>query len=65
MLHTITTRNDLRAWVDDMTTGWWDRDAEAVDAITSRIQAMDHPQWGTDWSEFLFALPDLTELLPE
>ena len=55
----MTTRNDLRNWVDDHTTGWLERDDADVERITDAIQAMDHPRWGTDWSEFLDALPEL------
>ena len=64
MRHTMTTKRDLRNWVDTATSGWDVREDGDVDAITDAIQAMDHPAWGTDWTEFLEALPNLTELLP-
>jgi hypothetical protein len=64
MRHTMTTKRDLRNWVDTATSGWPERADTDVDAITDAIQAMNHPQWGTDWTEFLESLPELTELLP-
>lgn len=64
MRSTITTRRDLRNWVDTSTTNWDDRTDEQVDQITDSIRGMDHPAWGTDWTEFLSELPDdLTEML--
>jgi hypothetical protein len=64
MRRTMTTNRDLRNWVDDVTSGWVERTDADVDAITDTIQAMDHPRWGADWSEWLDGLPELTELLP-
>jgi hypothetical protein len=64
MTRTMTTKRDLRNWVDDATSGWWERTDADVDAITNAIQADNHPAWGTDWSAYLDALPELTELLP-
>lgn len=64
MRYTMTTMNDLRHWVDAVTANWDGRTDADVDALAREIQAMDHPQWGGDWSEFLQSLPDLTELLP-
>lgn len=61
---TITTRNDLRNWVDQATANWDCRTGDDVDAITNAIQGSDHPRWGSDWREFLDSLPDdLSELL--
>jgi hypothetical protein len=65
MRYTITTKRDLRNWVDAATHDWDGRTDADVDAITDAIQAMNHPQWGADWTEFLESLPELTELLPE
>lgn len=60
MRHRImTTRDDLRNWVDAETSGWWERGKGYVDAITAAILVGDHPAWGTDWTEFLAALPDI------
>ena len=64
MRNTMTTKRDLRNWVDAATTNWDGRTDDDLDAITDAIQAIGHPQWGTDWSEWLAALPELTELLP-
>lgn len=66
MQNTMTTRNDLRNWVDSVTTNWDGRTDADVDAITDTIQADNHPAWGTDWSEFLATLPEnLVELIAD
>lgn len=62
MRHVMTTKNDLRNWVDAATTGW-ERGAADVDTITDAIQATDHPAWGTDWTEYLDGLPELDTFL--
>lgn len=65
MRNTMTTKRDLRNWVDGATANWDVRTDADLDAITDAIQGLDHPQWGTDWTEFLATLPELTELLPD
>ncbi len=60
----MTTRRDLRNWVDSATSNWDSRTDADIEAVTNAIQAMNHPQWGTDWSEFLDSLPDLVALAP-
>jgi hypothetical protein len=59
----ITTKTELRNWVDSATTNWDGRSDEMLSDLVDALQASDHPAWGTDWSEWLDALPDLTELL--
>ena len=64
MRTTMTTRRDLRNWVDNATSDWLVRADTDVDNITDAIQVLDHPAWGTDWTAWLDRLPDLTDLLP-
>ena len=61
---TMTTVNDLKNWVHNVTANWDGRPDAMVDGIAEAIRAGDHPAWGTDWSEFLSDLPDLLTLLP-
>lgn len=62
---TMTTVNDLRNWVDSVTTNWDNRTDEDVGHIVDEIRNMDgRPAWGADWIGFLDRLPELTELLP-
>lgn len=63
MTQRMTTKRDLRNWVDDVTSGWGERTDADVDAITDAIQADDHPAWGVDWSDYLDSLPELTTFL--
>lgn len=60
----ITTKNDLRNWVDNATSGWDIRHITDVEAITDGIQADDHPAWGSDWSKYLESI-NLMDFLPE
>lgn len=55
----ITTVSNLRDWV----CGHMDCYAkdEEIYLVTETIQTMNHPAWGTDWSEFLDEI-DLDEL---
>lgn len=59
----MTTAADLRNWIDGATSDWLARNAGEIDTITTVIQAMDHPRWGADWTEFLATLPDLVDLV--
>lgn len=64
----ITTVNDLRNWVDSVTSNWDVRTDADVDAIADAIRNMDDaPRYGTDWREFLTrvcdAYPCLAELI--
>jgi hypothetical protein len=62
----ITTKRDLRNYLDDATTNYMGRTDADLDAMTDAVQAMGHPAWGTDWTEFFSRLPaDLTELLDD
>lgn len=63
MYYVFATVSGLKIWVEEATTNWDHRAYEDINTITSNILKMDHPAWGTDWSEFLATLPDLTELL--
>jgi hypothetical protein len=60
----ISTRDDLRNWIDSRTDGWDVRSDADVEAMTEAVRAMDHPRWGGDWSDFLEDL-DLLALLPD
>lgn len=59
----MTTVRDLRNWLDTATTNWDGRDDAMLDALTETIRERDHPPWGTDWADFLAALPELTEFV--
>lgn len=62
----MTTVADLRNWVDSVTSNWWERtDAQVAELVQVIRSLPDCPNWGADWSEFLDALPELSELLPE
>lgn len=61
--YVISTVRDLRNWVDGVTSGWGERADTDVGTITEALRAGEHPAWGTDWADFLGALPDLTELV--
>jgi hypothetical protein len=64
MTTTITTRRDLRNWVDSATTNWEDRADADVDALVVAILGReDCPRYGQSWTDFLESLPDLADLL--
>jgi hypothetical protein len=60
---TFTTKNDLRNWVDTMTSDWLNRPEGMVEKIATKIQNdSDRPNWGwEDWTEYLDGV-DLTAL---
>jgi hypothetical protein len=61
MRHRMTKLGDLRVWVEDH-AGEYLSSCE-IDTIAANITARDDcPRWGTDWTEFLAALPDLVTL---
>jgi hypothetical protein len=62
MRYTMTTRRDLRNWVDSATTNWDVRSDADVDAMTDWIQRDDHPAWGSDWTAYLEEL-DLVRII--
>lgn len=55
MTQTMTTVKDLRTWVDAHVTAETDATDRAVIVLALRRRG---PAWGTDWSEFLTALPE-------
>lgn len=59
MTRIITTRRDLRNYVDEMTSGWYERSDDDIDAIVESILGCpDCPRYGADWTEFLANLPE-------
>jgi hypothetical protein len=56
----IVTKTDLRNWVDSATANWHERTDEDVDTITDALQSLDHPRWGSDWSDFLESCDELS-----
>ena len=65
MQNRMTSKTDLRNWVDTATSDWMERTEKDVADITGAIQGMDHPRWGSDWTEFLDSLPELGMLVGE
>ena len=49
----ITTKKDLRNYVDYQTGSWVLRQEDQIDNMTNSILSLDHPPYGTDWTEFL------------
>ena len=56
MRYQITTRDDLRNYLDSATSGWYERTDAELEELTDAVQSNEHPQWGSDWTEFLESL---------
>jgi hypothetical protein len=50
----VTTERDLESYIDGVMGP--DGSREAVLAVVERVKTMEHPAWGTDWSEYLDAM---------
>ncbi len=51
MRNRITTKRDLRNWVD---TALGSEGNEAIiDLVTDWLQRQEHPAWGDDWTDWL------------
>jgi hypothetical protein len=51
MTQTMTTKRDLRNWVDSALGA--DGTGEMIHAVTDAIAEGQCPNWGTDWAQFL------------
>lgn len=64
MKYIISSKRDLRIWVDEHVSSL-DMLDEMVDQIVDSILADDHPAYGTDWTEFLAELPNLIDFITD
>jgi hypothetical protein len=51
VMNIVTTETDLKTWIDGALGP--DGSKELVEMLAEEIKCTEHPQWGTDWSEFL------------
>ena len=49
----ITTKKDLRNYVDSHTDSWDKRSDDELNDMVDMILEFDHPPYGQDWKEFL------------
>lgn len=49
---TINSVTDIRIWIDNANPDFEGFDAER---LAEAIRSADHPEWGTDWSDWLAA----------
>jgi len=64
MSRTMTTINDLRAWVAESLSGTEYTDADMGRIARRLANDRNSPRWGADWSEYLdrLTVADLDEL---